>query len=136
MLAPPVAIRIRLCDATGVEDAVSVFVRSNLARRGGRWPHRTARIERMRDRLRDPASWFLLAFDDSTPVAMAAVQPLRGQDGAGPVVAGGCFLDSLFVIPERWDEGIGGAVLDAVLDEAKRRCCSRIRLWTHEDNER
>jgi GNAT superfamily N-acetyltransferase len=86
--------------------------------------------------LRDPASWFLLALDDSTPVGMASAEPLRSKDGAGPVVPGGWFLGHLFVVPERWGHGIGGAVLDAALAEAKRRCCSRVQLWTHQDNER
>jgi RimJ/RimL family protein N-acetyltransferase len=42
----------------------------------------------------------------------------------------------LFVVPERWGEGIGGVILDAVLAEARRRNYSRIHLWTDEDNER
>lgn len=67
---------------------------------------------------------------------MASTEALRGRDGAGPVIPGGSFLAYLFVVPERWGEGIGGLVLDAVLAEAKRRRCSRIHLWTHEDNER
>jgi GNAT superfamily N-acetyltransferase len=67
---------------------------------------------------------------------MASAEPLRSDDGAGPVVPGGCFLGSLFVVPERWGEGIGGTVLDAALAEAKRRGCTRVHLWTHEDNER
>ena len=67
---------------------------------------------------------------------MASAEALRGEEGAGPVVPGGCFLNLLFVAPERWGEGIGGAILDAVLAEARRRHCSRIHLWTHEDDER
>jgi GNAT superfamily N-acetyltransferase len=67
---------------------------------------------------------------------MASAEALRGEDGAGPPIPGGCFLNLLFVDPERWGEGIGGALLDAVLAEAKRRDYSRIHLWTHEDNER
>jgi GNAT superfamily N-acetyltransferase len=130
------AIQIRMGDATDVEAAASVFERSNLARRRGRWPHRRARIEGMRTQLRDPASWFLVASDDSALVGMASAEPLRSEDGAGPVVPGACFLNSLFVIPERWGEGIGGALLDAALAEAKRRRCSMVRLWTHGDNER
>jgi GNAT superfamily N-acetyltransferase len=69
-------------------------------------------------------------------VGMASAEAQRGEDGAGPVIPGGCFLNLLFVVPERWGEGIGGLILDAVLAEAKRRHYSRIRLWTHEANER
>jgi GNAT superfamily N-acetyltransferase len=67
---------------------------------------------------------------------MAAAEPLRGEDGAGPPIPGGCFLNLLYVLPERWGEGIGGVILDAVLAEAKRRDYSRLHLWTEEDNER
>lgn len=67
---------------------------------------------------------------------MALVAPLRGDDGAGPPIPGGCFLNALFVVPERWGEGIGGALLDAVLTDARRRRCTRIHLWTAEDNKR
>jgi GNAT superfamily N-acetyltransferase len=67
---------------------------------------------------------------------MASAEPLWGDSGPGTVTPGGLFLGLLFVVPERWGEGIGGAILDAVLAEAKRRHYSRVHLWTHEDNER
>jgi GNAT superfamily N-acetyltransferase len=54
----------------------------------------------------------------------------------GPVIPGGWFLSYLLVVPERWGKGIGGAILDVVLVEAKRRDGSRMHLWTHVDNER
>ncbi len=129
-------ILIRLGDAADVDAAVSVYERSNLARRQGSWPNRAARVERARAHLRDPASWFLLANEGPALVGMASAEPLRGGDGTAPVIPGGCFLHFLFVIPERWGEGIGGVILDAVLAEAKRRHYSRIHLWTHKDNER
>jgi GNAT superfamily N-acetyltransferase len=131
-----VAIRIRFGDAADVDAAVSVYERSSLARHQGVWPNRAARVEHVRRHLHDPASWFLLANEGPAVVGMASADVLRAQDGAGPVIPGGCFLSYLFVVPERWGEGIGGAILDAVLAEAKRRQYSRIHLWTHEDNER
>jgi GNAT superfamily N-acetyltransferase len=131
-----VEILIRVGDAADVDAAASVYERSNLARRRGIWPNRAARVERVRTHLRDPASWFLLANEGPALVGMASAKALRGEDGAGPVIPGGCFLSYLFVVPERWGEGIGGVILDAVLAEAKRRHYSRIHLWTHEDNER
>jgi GNAT superfamily N-acetyltransferase len=100
------------------------------------WPQRAERVEEVRARLRDSASWFLLAEDGPAIVAMACAEPLHRGDRTGPILPGGCFLNLLFVMPERWGEGIGGAVLDAVLEEAKRRRYSRIHLWTSEDNER
>jgi RimJ/RimL family protein N-acetyltransferase len=125
-----------LGDAADVDAAVSVYERSSLARHQGVWPNRAARVERVGAHLRDPASWFLLATEGPAVVGMASAEPQRAQDGAGPVIPGGCFLGYLFVVPERWGEGIGGVILDAVLAEAKRRHYSRIHLWTHEDNER
>ena len=68
--------------------------------------------------------------------AMAAARALREQNGAGPVIPGCCFLGFLYVAPERWGRGIGGAVLDAVLAEAKRRNQPRIHLLTHAGNAR
>jgi GNAT superfamily N-acetyltransferase len=129
-------ILIRLGSAADVDAAVSIYERSNLARRQEVWPDRAARVEWVRAHLRDPASWFLLASDGSTPVGMASAEALRGDDRAGPVIPGGCFLNLLFVVPERWGEEIGGRILDAVLAEAKRRRYSRIHLWTDEGNER
>ena len=85
----------------------------------------------------DPDSWILIATDGATPVGMACAEPLLGVDRAGPIVPGGVFLNLIYVLPERWGEGIGGTLLDAVLAEAKRRGSSQIRLWTDEaDNER
>jgi GNAT superfamily N-acetyltransferase len=131
-----VAILIRLGGAADVDAAVSVYERSNLARRHGVWPHRAARLEHVRGHLRNSASWFLLANEGPALVGMACAEALRAEDGAGPVIPGACFLNLLFVVPERWGEGIGGVILDAVLAEAKRRHYSRVHLWTHEDNER
>ena len=130
------AIQARLGDAADVDAAVSVYERSALARRQGVWPEQAARVEHALARLRDPDSWFLLANEGPVLVGMACAEPLRGEDGTGPDIPGGCFLNFLFVVPERWGEGIGGVLLDAVLGEAKRRSYSRIHLWTHEDNER
>jgi GNAT superfamily N-acetyltransferase len=131
-----VAVLIRLGDPADVDAAVSVYQRSNLARRQGVWPNQAARVARVRAHLRDPASWFLVAYEGPALVGMASAEPMRGEDGAGPVVPGSCFLNHLFVVPERWGEGIGGVILDAVLAEAKRRHYSRIHLWTHDDNQR
>lgn len=118
-----------------MDAAVSVYLRSNLARREGR-PIPEERIAQVIASLRGPASWFLIADDGREPVAMASAMPAHEDAGAGPLIPGACYLDLVFVVPERWGEGIGGVVLDAVVDEARRRGYARIQLWTHEDNER
>ncbi len=130
------AILIRPGEAADVDAAVSVYERSNLARRQGNWPERAAGVERVRANLRDPAYWFLLAYEGPALVGMAAAEPLRDEHGMNEVMPGGCFLNYLFVVPERWGEGIGGILLDAVLAEAKERHYSHIHLWTYENNQR
>ncbi len=130
------AILIRLGVAADIDAAVSVYERSNLARRQGIWPERASSVERVRANLRAPAYWFLLAYDGPALVGMAAAEPLWGEGGAGTVTPGGCFLNYLFIAPEHWGQGIGGVLLDAVLAEAKVRGYSRILLWTYQDNER
>ena len=130
-------IDVRLGGPDDVEPALSIYELSNLARRRGDWPSRQARLQHVAANLRDPSSWFVIAHDAAEAVAMASVLPFRSDDGAGPPVPHTVFLDLIYVLPERWGEGIGGVVLDAVIDEAKRRGMRRIHLWTHEDdNER
>jgi [ribosomal protein S18]-alanine N-acetyltransferase len=127
---------VRLGEAADVDAAVSVYERSNLARREGVWPGQAARVGHVRGRLRDPDAWLLVATEGLQFVAMASARALREEGGSGPVIPGGCFLGFLYVLPERWGKGIGGAVLDAVVAEAERRHQSRIHLLTHPDNER
>lgn len=127
---------IRLGESADVDAAVSVYERSNLARRQGVWPGQAARVDHVRERLRDPETWLLVATEGSEMVAVAAAWNLRDQSGSGQVMPGACFLGFLYVVPERWAKGLGGAVLDAVIAEAGRRRQSRIHLLTHADNER
>jgi GNAT superfamily N-acetyltransferase len=133
-----VTLRIRRGEAADVDAAVALYERSSLARRRGVWgdDDRAAQVERTRRHLLDAAAWFFLAHDGPVLVGMASAEPLRQQDGAGPVIRTGCFLNSVYVAPERWGEGIGGALLDAVIAEARLRRMTRVQTWTHEDNER
>jgi GNAT superfamily N-acetyltransferase len=130
-------MRVRLGRATDIPRAVDVYVRSNLARRKGEWPNRNARTEFVGRRLADPAGWFSLAEDGDEAVGIVAVVPLLDDDRGEEPIPGGWFVRLLFVVPERWGEGIGGALLDAAMEEALRRDGTEIRLWTDEDdNER
>ena len=135
-------IDVRLGTLGDVDDAASVYERSNLARRQGYWPSRSARVAQVTASLHDAAhqeaaAWFLIGRDGTEAVAMALVHPFRADGGSGDVLAGIWFLNLIYVLPERWGNGIGGMLLDAVFEEAKRRGCHRIFLWTHErQNER
>jgi GNAT superfamily N-acetyltransferase len=130
-----VTVLVRLGEAADIAGAVDVFERSEMARRQGAWPAREAQVARIEARLRVPASWFLVAARESALTGMAYAKALRGG-GTGPVIPGSCFLGLLYVVPERWGEGIGGALLDAVIAESKRRHYTRIHLLTHQNNER
>jgi ribosomal protein S18 acetylase RimI-like enzyme len=117
------------------EAAVDVYVRSSIGRLDGQRPldHRVADVA---DSIRDPESWLFIAKDDEVPVGMALTMPSREAHRSGPLVAGLCYLYLIFVVPERWREGIGGMLLDAVLVDARARGYSRIHLHTHNENER
>ena len=141
------SVEVRLGSLDDVDAALSVYETSNLVRRRGNWPLRAERVEEVTANLRKPDSWFLVGDAEGDTVAMALVLPCRrGPEprdleeelgGAGPVVPGTSFLDLIYVAPERWGEGIGGTMLDAVIKESDRRGCGRIYLWTHErENER
>jgi GNAT superfamily N-acetyltransferase len=126
------SIDVRLGTLGDVDDAASVYERSNLARRQGRWPSRAARITQVTASLHDAAghetSWFLVGRDDTEALAMALVHPFRANGGSGDVIAGIWFLSLISVLPELWGTGIGGRLLDAVIAEAKRRGCHYIYL--------
>lgn len=130
-------IDVQLGNPSDVDAAVSVYERSNLARHHGDWPSRSSRITQVTANLHDLASWFLIGRESGEAVAMAHIQPFRAGGGAGHVIPGTSFLNLIYVLPDRWGKGIGGTMLDAVIDQAARRGCYRIYLWTHEyQNER
>lgn len=129
-------VEIRQGAAEDFDAAVAVFIRSNLARRQGVWPHQALSVARLEEGLRRSGSWLLVAEEGAALVGMALAEPMRDDVGAGAVIADGGFLGYLYVVPDRWGEGIGGRLLDAVLEDARTRSYRRIRLWTHADNER
>ena len=67
---------------------------------------------------------------------MALAMQSRADGGVGAPVPGFCFLSMVFVAPERWSEGIGGRLVDAVLAEVGRRRLRTVQHWTHADNVR
>lgn len=65
-----------------------------------------------------PETWLYLANDGGVPVGMASAMPSSDDRGVGAALPGLCYLDSIFVVPERWGEGIGPLLLDTVMDDA------------------
>jgi hypothetical protein len=74
-------IEVRLGNLGDVDDTVSVYERSNLARRQGDWPSRSARVAQVTASLHDAAghdaSWFLIGREGTEAVAMALIHPFR-----------------------------------------------------------
>ena len=94
------------------------------ARRGG--PASPLHGGRVRAHVEDPTA-FLLVADAAEGIA---------DDGAGPPVRGLCHIGAVFVAPDRWEEGFGGELVDAVLAEARSRGYGRAQLWTNARNAR
>jgi len=126
-------VSLRLGGPEDVDAAVEVYVRSGTARRG--LGPNEERVAQVRGTLLAPATWFFIARDDALAVGMAAAMPSRDNEGAGDLVPGLCYLDLIFVVPERWGDGIGTLLLDTVVADARGRGFGRIHLLTHDDNE-
>jgi ribosomal protein S18 acetylase RimI-like enzyme len=116
------------------EAALRVWRAAIAARRGAPAPpHVAARVRRY---LGQADAFLLVAREPAGVVGMALGLQGLADDGAGPPVPGLCHVSSVYVAPERWGLGIGGALVDAVLAEAAARGYSRAQLWTQVDNAR
>lgn len=129
------AVSIRPGGPEDFEVAIDIYGVSTAARRDGR-PAEDWRLAQIKVEIENPESWLLLAEDAGVPIAMATAVPSRQDHGAGELVPGLCYLGFLFVIPNRWGEGIGVLLLDAMLTEALNRGFARMHLWTHDNNDR
>jgi GNAT superfamily N-acetyltransferase len=78
---------------------------------------------------RDPMG-ALVAEEDGTVLGIAHWIMHRSCWTAGDY----CYLQDLFVAPDRRSAGIGRKLIEAVYAEAKRRGCSRVYWLTHETN--
>lgn len=124
---------VRVGGARDVASAIGVWRNASTARRGGR-PPTVEREAWVHSHLQEPGVLLVLAEDTGDVVGMAAgAQGLAG-DGAGPPEPGRFFLSLVYVTPERWGEGIGGRLLDAILDAARAEGYDHVHLWTHRDH--
>jgi GNAT superfamily N-acetyltransferase len=117
-----------------IDAAVDVFVRGATARSGRSMD--ASHIEETRDRIARDDSWFFIARDESEPIGMAMAMSAGDEPVSRPSAPGLCYLDLIFVVPERWGEGVGSLLLDTVVSDARLRGFSHINLLTHDDNER
>lgn len=126
----PSVRRARPADLGG---ALDVWVAANRAR--GRAPS-PERVERVREKLADPAALTVVALDDKPIIGMALGEPGREDDGAGALVPSLLHVSMVFVEPTRQGAGIGRALLDELFALARGVGYARATLWTAQDNER
>jgi GNAT superfamily N-acetyltransferase len=113
---------------------VDAWLQANAARRGSDVVK--VREAEVRSRLAGPESWVVVAEEAGELVGMACGLPAREDDGAGDVIPGRYHLSMVFVVPDRWGQGIGGRLVDAALEHARAEGNRLLQLWTHEDNDR
>lgn len=77
----------------------------------------------------DARAWILLAFDGDGAVGVASISTVTGVDARLPP-AGAIYLWQMFVRRDRQGSGLAVAMLDRLLEEARRRGYGRIVLWT------
>ena len=126
---------IRAGEPRDVEAAAAVWLAANAARRGDRSvpPGHEARV---RGALQRADTFVVIAEDADAIVGMGAAMQGRADDGAGPPIPGLCHVGMVAVGPERWGEGIGGRIVDALCATARTRRYRAAQLWTHADNVR
>jgi GNAT superfamily N-acetyltransferase len=80
----------------------------------------------------DPAVSMLMAEDGGELLGLSACGASRDDD-ADPSVGE---VRSFFVAAGRWRQGVGGALMAAVLDSLRERGCSEATMWSFASNER
>lgn len=128
-------VDVRRAGTADIEPAFAVWRAAGIARRGG-IPVSDAREAEVRRAMQDPDALLFVADEAGQVVGMGLAVQSRSEDGAGPPVPGHCFISLIYVAPDRWGEGLGGKVVDAVLAEARAQRYTRAQLWTQAENTR
>jgi GNAT superfamily N-acetyltransferase len=74
-------------------------------------------------------AWGLLAFAGDEPVGVVSLAVTTAADARVPD-PGTIYLWQMFVAPDWQGTGLAGALLDRLLEEARRRGYERVVLWT------
>jgi GNAT superfamily N-acetyltransferase len=104
------------------------------ARPGWKAPSQAAEMTRWKQRLADDAGWGLLARDLVRAIGTIHFTDARTDGGAGEAIPGRAHLSGLFVLPARWGEGIGSALLARAVEEMRSRSYRSAQLFTAVDN--
>ncbi len=124
---------VRRGEAADLEPALEVWRAAEEARRGGR-PASPEHGGRVRGHMQNLTAFLFVADDNEHVCGMAVGMQGLADDGAGPPIEGLCHIGAVFVVPDRWGEGLGGRLVEAVLSEARSRGYGCAQLWTHADN--
>jgi GNAT superfamily N-acetyltransferase len=82
--------------------------------------------------IEDPAVSVLMVEEDGEPVAFSACGESRDEDADALVGE----VRSFFVAAARWRQGVGRALMAAVLDSLRERGCTEATVWSFAGNER
>ncbi len=115
-----VAVTLRKGGSEDFEAALRVVRAADSARLEGREAPAVVG-ERTRAYLENSDPFLIVAEAGKEVVGMALGMQGLSQDGAGPPIEGLCHIGAVFVSPERWGEGIGGRLVDRILEEARTR---------------
>lgn len=114
--------------------ALEVWRAAEEARRGG--PASPEHGGRVRAHIENPTAFLFVADGADGIVGMAVGMQGLEDDGAGPPIEGLCHIGAVFVAPDRWGEGLGRELVEAVFAEARSRGYDRVQLWTNAANRR
>lgn len=114
------AVSMRAGRTDDVEAAVAIYRTSNDARRSGR-ATLPSHVERVRQKMAIPDARLFLAEDGGVGVGMALTLQGRAEGGGGAPIPRLCFISMIFVVPDRWGEGIGGSLVTTVIANSRQR---------------
>jgi len=97
------------------------------------WPSDNAFLAGVERLIEDPNTVFLLGtpHDDTGPAGVAQVRFRQGLWWA----AQDCLLEDLFVEESARGSGVGRALVEAVIEQARQRGCRRVELDVNDHNE-
>jgi len=124
-------IMVRLGDPADWDSAIAVWRATTLKRGRPVGPEDEARVQAYASK-RD--AFLVIADARGKVVGMAVGMQGLDDNGTGPPISGLCHIPLVYVLPDRWNQGIGGEILLALLKEAHSRGYNRVQLWTHVDN--
>lgn len=113
--------------------ALDVWRAANIARHK---PPSPARVAWVREKLNDTSACLVIGSESGQVIAMAVAEPTRARHGAGRTVPRSGHVSMVFVAPDRWGQGIGSQLLDALHHEMHVRGWETSSLWTGSSNTR